>query len=294
VTFLVCLAPALFSQTVLKDNRGFATVQEILARSCAACHEWTGSRETIIADGRVIAGDPDKSILWQRIADDSMPQSGDKLSADEKSFLRGWIAAGAPETTDTVSGATPPADAGTGPGKNLPSASFLLFPSKAAFHEATGFASTALFLAAGVIGVVRYLDMKDAAHPNGSEGDTEGGGEEDYGAMRTIWASNQTLRWWHVGLVAAGETLYLGDAITGISMLTKQTPGKIGKKDIHRYAFFTHATLMAAQIVLGFLETDALSRGAHDESIFYTGAHAVIGVVIPGIMLYAGLEEVLP
>jgi hypothetical protein len=242
----------------------------------------------------VIGGDPDRSLLWQKIADDSMPQSGDKLSPQEKSFLRGWISADAPETTDTVSGTTPSGGAGPGQGKTAPSAGFLFFPSTTAFHETTGFTSTAFFLAAGALGVVRYLSMKDAAHPNGATEDGEGTGEGDYGAMRTIWASGQNLRWWHVGLVAAGETLYLGDAITGLMMLTKRTSGTVGKNDIHRYAFFTHAALMAAQIVLGFMETDALSRGAHDESIIYTGAHAVIGVVIPGVMLYAGLENVLP
>jgi len=35
-------------------------------------------------------------------------------------------------------------------------------------------------------------------------------------------------------------------------MLTKAQAGKLTKHDIHRIAFYTHATLMAAQMVLDF------------------------------------------
>ncbi|HET6485617.1 MAG TPA: hypothetical protein VFH83_04310, partial [Spirochaetia bacterium] len=148
---------------------------------------------------------------------------------------------------------------------------------------------------------VHFLDMKNVIHGAGGfaeePGTASGAGlaESDVsGPIIAIWNSQQTLRWWHVGLVAAGETLYLGDAITGLSMLSRPTPGKLTRSDIHRYAFFTHVTLMAAQIALGFLETDALSRGAHDEMLAYTAAHATIGVAIPAVMLFAGLENVLP
>ncbi len=134
--------------------------------------------------------------------------------------------------------------------------------------------------------------MKNVIHPNGTEGGLAS--EGDFNQMSTIWNSHQDLRWWHVGLVAAGETLYIGDALTGLSMMTSSTPGKLKKSDIHRYAFFTHVSLMAAQIVLGFLETDALANGRHNEAIYYTGTHAVIGLAIPAVIIYAGLENILP
>jgi hypothetical protein len=284
-TFIL-LASALFAQDnrALPGNRGFATVKEILTRSCSACHDWTGSRGDILEKGGVIPGKPDESLLYKQISSDAMPLSGDKLTADEKAFIRGWILAGAPETDlpIAVASGSPPAAA---PRPSI----------KVPFHEVTGFTSVALFSAAGVLGVIHYLDMKNIIHPNGTEGgDAAGGGEGDFAAMTQIWNSQQTLRWWHVGFVISGEALYLGDMATGLSMLTRHVPGKVTKSDIHRWAFITHASLMAAQIVLGFMETDALARGLHDQAIWYTGAHAVIGVAIPAVMLYAGLENILP
>ena len=153
-----------------------------------------------------------------------------------------------------------------------------------------------MFMGAGVIGVVHFLDMMNTAHAYRDSI----GWQEDTGnpAVRSneiinVWNGDSALRWWHVGLVVAGETLYIGDAITGISMMTKGTPGKVTKSDIHRYAFFTHVTLMAAQIVVGFFETSALSSGNHDLMIGLGAAHAAIGVAIPLVMLGAGLENVL-
>jgi hypothetical protein len=96
-----------------------------------------------------------------------------------------------------------------------------------------------------------------------------------------------------VGLIVAGETLYIGDAITGISMMTRHPPGKLTKHDVHRYAFFVHAALMVAQIGLGFAETYALSTGQHDLVIGLGATHAVIGLAIPAVMIGAGLENLL-
>jgi len=81
--------------------------------------------------------------------------------------------------------------------------------------------------------------------------------------------------------------------LTGVSMFTKAQPGKLTKQDIHRYAFFTHATLMAAEVVLGFFTSDALSKGNHDLMIGLGAAHAAIGLAIPAVMLTAGLENLL-
>jgi hypothetical protein len=111
--------------------------------------------------------------------------------------------------------------------------------------------------------------------------------------IEKVWGEGSALRWWHVGLVISGETLYLGDALTGISMFTTPQPGKLTKHDIHRYAFFTHAALMAAQIGLGFAETYALSTGQHDLMIGLGAAHVVIGFAVPVVMLSAGLENLL-
>lgn len=293
--FLLLLAPALFAQETraLPGNRGFATVKQILDRSCAACHDWTATHERIIKEGGVVPGKPDQSKLYTQIASDAMPLSGPKLSADEKAFIRGWIQAGA-------SASDLPLSVERGSKAEAPKPAISLAQLKLPFHEIGGFTSVGLFGAAGVLGVIHYIDMKDMIHSGGffaggegSGGDIGGEGSE-FGAMTQIWNNQQSLRWWHAGLVIGGETLYVGNLISGLTMLTPHIPGKVTKADIHRWAFFIHLTLMTAQIALGLLETDALSHGYHDAAIAYTGAHALIGVAIPVIMLYAGVENVLP
>jgi hypothetical protein len=298
---LIVLA-AVFPSTLFSEaagsatatNKGFVTIKEILENRCSACHDWTGSWESITGGGRIVPGSPEKSALYQKIADDSMPAEGDKLTPDQKAFIRGWIAAGAPDTDLPI--AVPGAETTTA-ASPAPAASqgFLFFPNKVVFHEVTGFASTALFMGAGIIGVVHFLNMMSEGHKLRDAAGFDEDGPESVRKPLVIeaWKSDSDLRWWHVGLIAAGETLYIGDAITGLSMLTSSTPGKITKRDIHRYAFFTHVTLMAAEIVLGFFTTDALSRGEHDTVIALGAAHAGIGVAIPLVMLGAGLENML-
>jgi hypothetical protein len=50
---------------------------------------------------------------------------------------------------------------------------------------------------------------------------------------------------------------------------------------------------MVAQVVLGFLTTDAISRGDHDRMIGLAVAHGAVGIAIPLVMLSAGLENLL-
>jgi hypothetical protein len=300
---LAILPPSLFAQNAAAPaNRGFATVKEILVTSCAGCHDWTDSYESVMADSKIVAGDPDKSRLYQRIADDSMPAAGDKLTAEQKAFIKGWIAAGAPSTDLPIAVPGPVAAGGSAggsaaeaaPAKPAAPQGFLFFPSKVVFHEVTGFTSTALLLGAGAIGAWHLLDMMEMAHLyRDATGFTENSPEAlRIAEIQKVWGADSALRWWHVGLLIGGETLYLGDALTGISMFTKQQPGKLTKHDIHRYAFFTHAALMAAQVGLGFAETWALSTGNHDLVIGIGAAHAAIGITIPLVMLGAGLENI--
>ena len=100
VAALLVIPSGLFAEAVaaIPANKGFATIKEILDRSCSACHDWTATYEGIMSGGRIVAGAPDKSLLYQKIASDQMPQEGDKLTPDQKAFIRGWIAAGAPST----------------------------------------------------------------------------------------------------------------------------------------------------------------------------------------------------
>jgi hypothetical protein len=287
------------SAAALPANKGFATIQEILIKSCASCHDWTGSYESVTGGGRVVAGSPESSLLYKRIASDEMPMEGDKLSADQKAFIRGWIAAGAPSTElpIAVPGAAASAvpEPAAAPSAVPASKGFLFFPSKASFHAVTGFTSSAMFLGAGIIGVVHLLNMMNDGHILRDAANFQEGGPESVRIplVEQAWGSDSALRWWHVGFIVAGESLYIGDAVTGISMMTRQQPGKLSKHDIHRYAFFTHAALMIAQVGLGFAETYALSTGQHDLMIGLGAAHAAIGLAIPAVMIGAGLENLL-
>jgi mono/diheme cytochrome c family protein len=305
---LALLAPSTLSAqaAATPSNKGFTTIKEIFQTSCSSCHDWTDSYDAIVGGGHIVPNAPEQSVIYQKISDDSMPASGDKLTNAQKALIRAWILAGAPQSDRPIPVPETGAAAPAVPSSVLPSSAsvtpppsqgFLFFPSKVAFHKATGFTSTALFFGAGILGVVHFADMMTAGHtlrdnlvpPFG-----EGGPESvRIPLVQQAWAGDSTIRWVHVGFVAGGELLYLGDAITGLSMLTKHQPGKLTRSDIHRYAFFAHVTLMAAQIALGLFETYALSQGNHDVNLALGAAHAAIGLTIPLVMLGAGLENTL-
>ena len=195
--------------------------------------------------------------------------------------------------TDADSGATPATDANTGatPGGGKPLAPSLFgIPTSINAHRVAGYVSGGLLLAAGVVGLVRFNDMKDRAHARREDDGEEEGGEDDDCAdiIHEEWSQGQALRWAHIGLVVSGESLYLYDAATGISLMRKGgTVSRAGR--IHRNAFFAHAGLMVADVVLGFLLTNALERGDHGQVVGYGAAHAGLGLAVPIVILGSGL-----
>jgi hypothetical protein len=201
-------------------------------------------------------------------------------------FLFCVAAAAFCQTADAGSGASAGSNASA-----VPQEFFLGFPSKAAFHRAGGWTSAGLFFAAGVVGTVRAVDMMNRGHQRrdalGISGDDNFGGAAGAAALHDTWAESQALRWVHVGLIAAGETVYLGDAITGLSMKIPLGSRTLNS-DLHLTAFFAHAALMAAEVVLGFLGTDALSRGDHEAMLGIGAAHIAIGFAIPLVIAGAG------
>ena len=93
------------------DNK----IGPLLAIHCVECHGRTDpeggldltSQRPALAGGEsgppIIAGHPDDSLLWQRVAADEMPP--DKpLTPDEKNQLREWIATGAPWDSGVIDG----------------------------------------------------------------------------------------------------------------------------------------------------------------------------------------------
>lgn len=266
----------------------FARVQELVQAKCSACHDWTTSTEGILSV--VTPGDPAASPAWKKVSMDLMPPDEPLLDA-EKALLKDWIAAGAPTdgpAADATTGATTPAaEAGGKP------TTFLGFKSKVAFHMASGYTSSALFLGAGIVGAVQWGTLIAASHDYRDamsiDEDTMSTVCRDYIiSLRQPGTLNNTLRWVHVGLMSAAETLYLADAATGLSMLTKDRPG-LTPQDIHRYAFFTHGALMITEIILGIASTTFLNYGDHWSIIGFGIAHTAIGVAIPAVMLSAGI-----
>lgn len=216
-----------------------------------------------------------------------------------------------PEGTDTQTPTTPSGDASkpaTPPDATsgaTPGGGKLIQPTvlgkgvSLSSHRIAGYAAGGLLGAAGIIGLWRFLDMRTGGHEYRGNDDED---EEDASSGASIsvgsaecgdiihneWASDQTLRWLHVGLVVSGESLYLYDAATGISMISKgATPTMAGT--IHRTAFFVHAGLMVADVITGFLLTSALDRGNHDQVVGLGATHAAIGVAIPLIILGSGI-----
>jgi len=110
VTLLCCLLAAICGIVgsaggdEADDRRHFdLQVAPLLARRCLECHNPSDNKgeldltrsDVVLADGGpVVAGKPDESSLWQRVAADEMPPKK-PLSAAEKQVLSDWIAGGA-------------------------------------------------------------------------------------------------------------------------------------------------------------------------------------------------------
>src|SRR6266404_4464862 len=85
--------------------------REILNRRCFSCHGANGvarknvfvlDRERLVATQVVVPGDR-ASLLLRLIESGAMPEGGPTLSDPEKSVLREWVIAGAPDWYDTTS-----------------------------------------------------------------------------------------------------------------------------------------------------------------------------------------------
>ena len=255
----------------------------VFTTNCSTCHEWASSYGTIVDPARIVPGKPDESPVWLAISEEIMPPTG-PLSEDEKALVRAWIEAGAPEPSTATSAIKTSGAAPT-------SARFFGFENKESFHRFSGWASGGILMAAGVVGAVHAYDMMSKSHAyRDSLGIQEFNPTICPPEISMVYndPTEQALRWTHVGLLAAGESFYLANALTGTSFMTKLGPGW-SKSKIHRYAFFVHAGLMAAEAVMGFFTSDAMRRGDHDTFHTLLVAHAGIGIVIPVVILGAGV-----
>jgi hypothetical protein len=206
-------------------NQGFSTIRQMISDNCSSCHSWTGSYREIADPSRIAAYDLKKSGLYQKVIKDIMPLSGPKLNRDQKNLLTAWILSGAtasniPLTDMALSNVLLEPDTQK---KTLKS------PGKATFHEISGFTSAGLLLAANTLGTIHLISMMDQGHAyRDSIGYSEDTGNNTLrsAAIKGIWSdpSQQNLRLWHVGLLTSGELLYLYNAMSGISMWSRDEP----------------------------------------------------------------------
>jgi hypothetical protein len=292
ILFFLVLPLHLFSDGIkIMPNEGYKTVKTIFTNNCIACHSWPSSYKKTISPEWIVPFQPEESQVYLMVKDDTMPMSDKKLTPEEKDLVRIWIENGATDSNTPIidssskSGSTneqnPVPEGGT---QETP------LPLTIQLHPISGFTSTGLFFAAGIVSTVHFLSIMNQGHALEESGIAN---ESNRGAiMMSLWndPNQQTLRWWHVGLLATGEAFYLYNAVSGIGMWSKDRPGFTREKT-HRWLFFLHGTLMVAQIALGFFETYALQYGSHDQHVGVGVAHAVIGFTIPTVMLIAGLEN---
>jgi hypothetical protein len=277
--------------TAIPKNIDPGRAPAVFKANCSSCHDWAASYDTIVATV-VVPGKPEESPAWQMISQDAMPPTG-PLGAEDRAIILAWIEAGAPQPAPAGASPAVTDPTASASAQARPSAGFLGFSDKEAFHRFSGWASGGILLAAGIVGAVHAYDMMSTAHayrdsfPEGSLND--GSSPICVNEIAAVWGSSteQTLRWTHVGLLATGSSFYVANALTGASFMGKLPPGW-SKARIHRYAFFTHAALMVSEAVMGYLSSEALRRGDHETFASLLEAHAVVGIAIPVVILGAG------
>jgi hypothetical protein len=246
-----------------------------LAPACLACHPWAVEERGFLE--RAVPGQPEQSPLYRRMADGTMPPGG--ATPEQVEAVRAWIAAIEPTAPDAVSAATP---------QPLPAAP----DHRVRAHRIAGYGSGALLLGAGAVGAAQWGSLVAEGH---AYRDRHGIEEDEISSecaayIGDLWADprHQVLRWTHIGLLGAGEVLYLHNAVSGIGMRTGRQPG-VTRGEVHRALFVTHASLMVAEAALGFATTSALERGSHWELAAVGAGHAVLGFTIPALVIGSGI-----
>jgi hypothetical protein len=167
-------------------------------------------------------------------------------------------------------------------------------------HKAFAFTTAGLLLAADGMGLYHFLQLQNRGHEIRDEiGFSESSSDKtpQTNGVQEVWRDDrsQTERAIHTGLIALGSLSYATTATIELTMpRTSKSTSRITSTKLHRSIFFIHAALMAANIGLGIVESNALSKGNHDV-VQGTGiAHLVVGFSIPVLMIGAGTLFKLP
>lgn len=167
-------------------------------------------------------------------------------------------------------------------------------------HKTMAFTTAGLLLLSDAIGAYHFYDLATRGHQfRDSIGFTE---ESPASPLQNNWiksewgsSSSQALRVLHGALIAASSVCYTATATIELSMpRMSKNPLAYSNTRIHRNLFILHATLMAANIGLGFAESKALSAGNHNLVQGLGITHMVIGFSAPVVMCVSGLAFKLP
>ena len=167
-------------------------------------------------------------------------------------------------------------------------------------HKRLAFTTGGLVLAAGAIGGIHYLQMiRDGHIYRDSVGFTENKGipADQSNGIKAVWGKDkeQALRVLHGATIASAVICYTATATIEIAMprMSRRTD-RLSPVNIHKGLFLTHAALMAANVVLGFAESYALSQGNHTMVQGLGAVHIGIGIAAPVVMFGSGLVYKLP
>jgi hypothetical protein len=161
-------------------------------------------------------------------------------------------------------------------------------------HRAFGLTTAGILLAADGMGLYHFLQLVNRGHQIRDRiGYTEESTDRapQISGVETSWADtrSQGERVVHTGLIIAGALSYTATATLKLTMpRTSSSQSPISATRLHRYAFYIHAGLMAANIGLGLVESSALARGNHDLLVGAGIAHIVVGFSVPVVIIGAG------
>jgi len=111
ISLWITLVLSSFAQAAAPPGNGPDFDREIaplLIRRCVDCHSGVAPKARLDLSRRdkalavITPGDPEDSLLFQRVRDDEMPPRGKSLPAAEKELLRRWIASGARWGSDPI------------------------------------------------------------------------------------------------------------------------------------------------------------------------------------------------
>jgi hypothetical protein len=166
-------------------------------------------------------------------------------------------------------------------------------------HKQLAYATAALVLATDIEGTWHFLNMEKLGHQfrdsvEAATHSRQSGRDPAIQAagIKQAWlaSESQSLRVLHGALVTASAIAYTATATIELTIprLAKDPEG-IRRAKVHRNIFYVHAALMAANIALGYAESQALSQGNHGRVVGFGIAHMIIGFSLPVIMVGSGM-----